>query len=227
MLNLNLNLSLDLKTMFTGIIQTIGKVKGLEKKEKSARITIEHGGLTGITIGDSIAVNGACLTVVEFSSSIFKADISEETLRLTTFGDVQTGKAVNLEKSLTPATSMGGHFVTGHIDGVGNIAKKTMGGEFAALDFKVSNDLMGQIVKKGSVAVDGISLTVADVMENGFRVAIIPHTLKNTTLSAKKEGDTVNIETDIIAKYVERFLLTYKKQGIGEAFLKEHGFIKG
>ncbi len=210
--------------MFTGIIQNIGAVKGVEKKWKTARIVIEHNGLTGVNIGDSIAVDGACLTVVEFSSSVFKADVSEETMRLTTLGGIKTGERVNIEKSLTPATPMGGHFVTGHVDGIGVIGRKVAEGEFAILDFHISDELLGQIVKKGSIAVDGISLTIADVLEKGFRVAVIPHTLKNTTLSFKNEGDRVNIETDIIAKYVERFLSPHKKQGIDEAFLKGHGF---
>ncbi|MBI3398385.1 MAG: riboflavin synthase [Deltaproteobacteria bacterium] len=224
--------------MFTGIIHTLGKVKGLEKKDKSARITIEHSGLAGVTphtkafgmgvnIGDSIAVDGVCLTIVEFFPAIFTADVSEETLKFTTLGGLRRGAVVNLEKSLTPSTPIGGHFVAGHIDGVGFIAKKTADGEFAILDFTLPNKLQSQIVKKGSVAVDGISLTVADIIDNGFRVAIIPYTLKNTNLSLRKEGDKVNIETDIIAKYVERFLVPYKKKGVEEAFLKEHGFTKG
>lgn len=210
--------------MFTGIIQTIGKVKGVEKKGSSAIITIDYNGsLAGINIGDSVAVDGACLTVVKISPSHFEADISGETLRLTTLGSIKAGERVNLEKSLTPSTPMGGHFVTGHVDGVCFINRKTAEGEFAVFDFNIPNELQSQIVKKGSVALDGISLTVTDLTSNGFRVAIIPHTLKNTTLSLKKQGDRVNIETDVIAKYVERFL-SANKQGIDEAFLKKHGF---
>lgn len=214
--------------MFTGIIQNIGKIKGVEKKGKSAKIIIEHESLLAdIKVGDSVAVDGVCLTVVEFSQSMIKTDVSEETLRLTTLGTMKTGDKVNLEKSLTPSTPMGGHFVTGHIDGVGNIARKAIEGAFAIIDFNIPNELQSQIVKKGSVAVAGISLTVAEVFESGFRVAIIPHTLKITTLSVKKVGDKVNIETDIIAKYVQRFLSVQRKSGVDEAFLKEHGFIKG
>ncbi|MBI5875369.1 MAG: riboflavin synthase [Deltaproteobacteria bacterium] len=212
--------------MFTGIIQTIGKVKGVEKKGSSAAIiTIDHNGsLTGINIGDSVAVDGACLTVVKIFPSHFEADISGETMRLTTLGSIKAGERVNLEKSLTPSTPMGGHFVTGHVDGVGFIIRKTAEGEFAVFDFNIPNELrLNHIAKKGSVALDGISLTVADLTSNGFRVAIIPHTLKNTTLSLKKQGDRVNIETDVLAKYVERFL-SANKQGIDEAFLKKHGF---
>jgi len=214
--------------MFTGIIQTVGRVKDIDAKGDSARITVEHGGsIADIKPGDSVAVDGVCLTVVEFSLSVFKADISGETLRLTTLGNKRRGGLVNLENPLTPSSPMGGHFVTGHIDGIGLIARKAAAGEFAEIDFSIPAELQGQIVKKGSVAVDGISLTVADLIEQGFRVAIIPHTLKNTSLSSKKEGDRVNIETDIIAKYVERFLGAYKKQGIDEDFLRRHGFIKG
>jgi len=190
--------------MFTGIIQAVGRIKDIERKRGFARITIEHNGdLSAINTGDSVAIDGACLTVVDFSPSLFRADISGETLSLTTLGNIKTGEKVNLEKSLTPSTPLGGHFVTGHIE------------------------LQGQLAKKGSVAVDGISLTVVDIFENGFRTAVIPHTLRDTTLSGKTKGDNVNIETDIIAKYVQRFLLTYNKQGIDETFLKGHGFIEG
>ena len=214
--------------MFTGIIQAVGRVKDIDAKGDSARITVEHGGsIADIKPGDSVAVDGVCLTVVEFSLSVFKADISGETLRLTTLGNKRRGGLVNLENPLTPSSPIGGHFVTGHVDGIGLIARKAAAGEFAEIDFSIPAELQGQIVKKGSVAVDGISLTAADLIEHGFRVAIIPHTLKNTSLSSKKEGDRVNIETDIIAKYVERFLGAYKKQGIDEDFLRRHGFIKG
>ncbi|MEK7842134.1 MAG: riboflavin synthase [Deltaproteobacteria bacterium] len=214
--------------MFTGIIQAVGRIKDIERKRGFARITIEHNGdLSGINTGDSVAIDGACLTVVDFSPSLFRADISGETLSLTTLGNIKAGGKVNLEKSLTPSTPLGGHFVTGHIDGIGFIKKKTIDGEFAVIDFNIPDELQGQLAKKGSVAVDGISLTVADMLENGFRIAVIPHTLRNTTLSVKTKGDNANIETDVIAKYVQRFLLTYKKQGIDEAFLKGHGFIEG
>ncbi|MEK7689123.1 MAG: riboflavin synthase [Deltaproteobacteria bacterium] len=213
--------------MFTGIIQAVGKIKDIERKRGFARITIEHNGdLSGINTGDSVAIDGACLTVVDFAASLFRADISGETLRLTTLGNIKAGGKVNLEKSLTPSTPLGGHFVTGHIDGIGFIKKKTIDDEFAVIDFNIPDELQGQLAKKGSVAVDGISLTVADMLENGFRIAVIPHTLRNTTLSGKTKGDNANIETDVIAKYVQRFLL-YKKQGIDEAFLKGHGFIEG
>ena len=214
--------------MFTGIIQAVGKIKDIERKRGFARVTIEHNGnLSGINTGDSVAIDGACLTVVDFSPSFFRADISGETLRLTTLGNIKAGEKVNLEKSLTPSTSLGGHFVTGHIDGIGFIKKKTIADEFAVIDFNIPDELQGQLAKKGSVAVDGISLTVVDIFENGFRTAVIPHTLRDTTLSGKIKGDNVNIETDIIAKYVQRFLLTYNKQGIDETFLKGHGFIEG
>ena len=135
--------------MFTGIIQNIGTITGVEKKGKFARIVIGHSGkFADMNIGDSIAVDGACLTVVEFSQSMIKTDVSEETLRLTTLGTMKTGEKVNLEKSLTPSTPMGGHFVTGHIDGVGNIARKAIEGAFAIIDFNIPNELQSQIVKK-------------------------------------------------------------------------------
>src|SRR3989338_4125247 len=198
--------------MFTGIIQTIGQIKRFDIKGGFARIIINHtGGLSGINIGDSVAIDGVCLTVVGFSPSFLETDISKETLNITALGSRKIGEKVNLEKSLTPGTSIGGHFVTGHVDGVGFIKKKDADGEFAVLDFHIPDELQGQIAKKGSIAVDGISLTIADIIDHGFRIVVIPHTLKNTTLVIKKQGDKVNIETDILAKYVESFLLTRKQ----------------
>lgn len=220
--------------MFTGIIEATGRVKSVEKKGLSGRITVETAlDLTDVNEGDSINVDGVCLTVTGVLKEgrsqggrwAFKADISAETLRITTLGELRSGSSVNLEKSLTPRKPLGGHFVTGHVDGTGTIRRKVTSGEGVELEVSVPEALSRQLVKKGSVSVDGISLTVAELTEGGFRAAIIPHTLKVTTLVEKGEGGRVNIETDIIGKYVERFLSWPGKGEVTEDFLAEHGFI--
>ena len=191
--------------MFTGIIEEMGIVKSI----KSKVITIEANKIfDDLKLGDSVAVNGTCLTVSSFSNKIFNADITSETLSRTNLGDLKSGFKVNLERALTLNGRLGGHIVSGHIDGVGiikNISKKS---EDIELVIEVPTNLMKYIIEKGSVAVDGISLTVAKVdnNKNNFSVAIIPHTLKETVLYYKKAGDKVNIENDIIGKYVERLL---------------------
>lgn len=211
--------------MFTGIIEDIGAVKSIEKKGAFGRISFEVSALpASVRLGDSICVNGACLTAASFSGRVFTADISEETLRVTTLGDLKAGDRVNIEYALTLNKPLGGHMVSGHVDGVGTIVRKAALTGSMELEVKVPVGLMGQLVKKGSVAVDGISLTVAELTESGFRVTIIPHTLKNTTLPDKAEGGRVNIETDIIGKYVEKYFSEGKKKGITEEFLSEHGF---
>lgn len=191
--------------MFTGIIEEMGIVKSI----KSKVITIEANKIfDDLKLGDSVAVNGTCLTVSSFSNKIFNADITSETLSRTNLGDLKSGFKVNLERALTLNGRLGGHIVSGHIDGVGivkNISKKS---EDIELVIEVPTNLMKYIIEKGSVAVDGISLTIAKVdnNKNNFSVAIIPHTLKETVLYYKKAGDKVNIENDIIGKYVERLL---------------------
>jgi riboflavin synthase len=218
--------------MFTGIIEATGTVKSVEKKGLSGRITVEtpKDYLKDVKPGDSIAVDGVCLTVTRaFQPGVgaFTADISGETLRLTTLGGLKPGEMVNLERSLTPSKPLGGHFVTGHVDGTGTIKTIVYAGENMELEVGIPKELAVQLVQKGSIAIDGISLTVAELTQGGFRAAIVPHTLKMTTLSLKKEGSRVNIETDIIGKYVQRFLTGLKRGGVTEDFLIEHGFISG
>lgn len=211
--------------MFTGIIEAVGAVKSVEKRGAFGRIFIESAlDLSGVKIGDSMAVCGACLTVTGLWGRVFSADLSDETLRLTTLGGLKANDKVNIELPLTLSRPVGGHLVTGHIDGVGTIRKKALKGDSMDIEVSVPQGVLGQIVKKGSVAVEGISLTVAEVTPDGFRAAIIPHTLKNTNLRDKPEGARVNIETDIIGKYVEKFLSAGKK-GLSEDFLSEHGFL--
>lgn len=215
--------------MFTGIIEDVGAVKSVEKKGVSGRINIETTlDLTHVGVGESIAVDGACLTVTRISPRSFSADVSEETLSLTTIGKLKRGDNVNLERPLTASKFLGGHIVTGHIDGTGAIKSVKEAGGYSDIEFAVLPEISRQIVKKGSVAVDGISLTVVELTSVGFRVVIIPHTIKRATLINKGKGSLVNIETDIIAKYVERFLsgITGANKGITEEYLREHGFLR-
>ncbi len=193
--------------MFTGIIEEMGIVKSI----KSKVITIEANKIfDDLKLGDSVAVNGTCLTVSSFegktSPKIFNADITSETLSRTNLGNLKSGFKVNLERALTLNGRLGGHIVLGHIDGVGIIKNISKNAEDIELTIEVPPNLIKYIIEKGSVAVDGISLTVAKVNKNYFSVAIIPHTLKETILYYKKAGDKVNIENDIIGKYVEKLL---------------------
>lgn len=212
--------------MFTGIIEDVGTVKSIEKKGPFGKIVVQTAlDLSSVQAGDSIAVNGSCLTVTELSGGGFAADISAETFEVTTLGELSPGARVNIEPALTLSRPLGGHMVSGHVDGVGTIRRKVDKGGSATLEVSCPASLMGQIVKKGSVAVDGISLTVAGLSQDGFTVAVIPHTLKKTTLPDKKEGARVNIETDVIGKYVEKYFAS-GKQSITEDFLSEHGFFR-
>ncbi|MBW7957751.1 MAG: riboflavin synthase [Deltaproteobacteria bacterium] len=210
--------------MFTGIIEDVGTVKHIEKKGPFGRITVETAlPLNELREGDSISVDGACLTAAGFSGNAFSADVSEETLRVTTLGGLIAGSKVNIERALTLTRPLGGHLVTGHIDGVGSIKKMARSGDYLDLEIAVPPELMAQVVKKGSISIDGISLTIADLGPGCVRIAIIPHTLVKTTLLSKREGSRVNIETDIIGKYVEKFF-NKKESRITEEFLSEHGF---
>lgn len=212
--------------MFTGIIEDVGTVKHIEKKGAFGRITVETAlSLKELQEGDSIAVDGACLTAAGFSGNSFSADVSEETLSVTTLGELIAGSKVNIERALTLSRPLGGHLVSGHVDGVGHIKKMARSGGYLDLDITVPPELLNQVVKKGSIAVDGISLTVAGLGTGSVRIAVIPHTLEKTTLLSKKEGSRVNIETDIIGKYVEKFF-NKKESRITEDFLALHGFGK-
>ena len=216
--------------MFTGIVEEIGTVKSVQSKV----ITIEASKIfDDLHLGDSVAVNGTCLTVSSFDNKIFNADVTQETLNRTNLGSLKNGSKVNLERAMTLSVRFGGHIVSGHIDGVGSIKSMKKDDNTIILTIEVPKHLMKYIVEKGSVAVDGISLTVASLTDNTFSIAVIPHTLKETVLYYKKEGDKVNIENDVIGKYVER-LLTFKddrenndnskKSNITMEFLLKNGF---
>ena len=197
--------------MFTGIVEETGFIKSFDGK----KLVIEcKNVLDGTKIGDSIAIDGCCQTVTAMASNTFQADVSAETLRITK--GFKTGERVNLERALTPQTRMGGHIVQGHVDGTA----KYLGD----MTFEVSRDLDKYIVYKGSITVNGVSLTVSKNQNNTFTVAIIPHTLENTNLKYLKTGDLVNIETDILGRYVEKFL-SRQNNNITEDFLKENGFM--
>ncbi len=197
--------------MFTGIVEEIGKVKSFDGK----RLVIECSKvLDGTKLGDSIAIDGCCQTVVNIAHNSFSADVSSETLRI--IKGFKVGTSVNLERALTLQTRMGGHIVQGHVDGIA----KYIGN----MEFEINNELNKYVVYKGSITVNGVSLTVAGCKKNVFNVAIIPHTLQNTNLKDLKEGDFVNIETDVLGRYVEKFL-SIQNNSVTEDFLKENGFM--
>jgi len=211
--------------MFTGIIEEIGIVKTFSLSGKNAQIVVECKKiLEDVKIGDSIAINGVCQTVTSFSTNSFTAEISSETLSVTTLSKLRNGEKVNLERALTLSSRLGGHMVSGHVDGLAKIKSIQKLAEFYNIKFEVPRDLTKYIAKKGSVTLNGISLTVADIVSNEFSVAIIPHTFENTSLSILKSGDFVNIEVDILAKYVEKILSTGNNGSVDENFLKENGF---
>lgn len=210
--------------MFTGIVEGQGKIKRLTMKSADAVAEIESGiSMTDVAVGDSIAVNGACLTVTVKTEKAFSADVSAETLARTTLKNLKSGDKVNLEKSLRVGGFVGGHFVLGHVDATGRILSRTQKSGSLILAIEIDDRLSRYIVEKGSVTIDGISLTVNKLEKGRFYVNIIPHTAANTTLMEKKEADWVNIETDVLGKYVEKLLQT--SPGIDKDFLAKHGFM--
>ena len=214
--------------MFTGIIEEIGTIKEFSKGNNSALIVVECekiGVNEGIKTGDSIAIDGVCQTVIKFGPNSFSAQVSSETLNVTTFKNFKNGDKVNLERALTLNSRLGGHIVTGHVDGPGKLKNIQKLNEFYNLTFETEKELVKYLVKKGSITINGISLTIADTTENEFLVAVIPHTFENTNLKYLKTGDFVNIESDILAKYVEKLLSTNNNSVVNEDFLKENGFL--
>ena len=192
--------------MFTGIIEEMGTVRRLDRTPISCRLTIAATlVLQGTQIGDSIAVNGVCLTVTDLQKDAFTADVMPETLRRSSLGILRSGSSVNLERAMVANGRFGGHIVSGHIDGTGTIASKVPEGNAQIVTISAAPNLLRYIVEKGSVAIDGISLTVAKVTQTTFSVSTIPHTRKITTLGERKKGDMVNLENDIVGKYVEKF----------------------
>ncbi len=217
------------ETMFTGIIEELGTVIKLDQQGVSAKIMIEADKvLENTKLGDSIAVNGVCLTVTDLWKDRFCADVMAETLRRSSLGVLKKGSKVNLERAMAADGRFGGHMVSGHIDGTGEIAKISPEGTAMWYTIAASQNILEGIVEKGSIAIDGISLTVAAVTEQDFSVSIIPHTGANTTLSLKKQGDVVNLENDVVGKYVKKFLSNKEEKTeskVTEEFLGKYGFL--
>ena len=218
--------------MFTGLVEGQGEILRIEKKKDNALLWIRPGFLwEEKKVGESISVNGVCLTAAVWIGDSFSVDISEETLTRSNLGGLKVGDQVNLEKALRLSDRLGGHWVTGHIDGTGRILKKEIRESFFSLKISFSKSLRPFIVEKGSIAVDGVSLTVNQVEEKDFDLTIIPHTAAKTTLTRKNIGEEVNLETDLIGKYVYQFLSRQQEDGpvpkskVDEVFLREHGFL--
>lgn len=193
--------------MFTGIVEELGSVVALEDQGDAVRLTV-HGPVvtTDAGLGDSISVNGCCLTVVSNADGAFTADVMKETLDKTSLGSLEPGAQVNLERAVTPATRLGGHIVQGHVDGTGAVVSRTPSEHWEVVEVSLPADLERYLVPKGSITVDGISLTVVEVRPDSFTVSLIPETLARTTLGARQPGETVNLEVDVIAKYVEKMV---------------------
>ena len=210
--------------MFTGIVEEVGRVQSIRREPANAVLTIAASKvLEDVHLGDSIAVCGVCLTVTSFTSNAFTADVMHETLNRSSLGTLKPGSPVNLERAMPANGRFGGHIVSGHIDGTGRITRIRPDGNAVWYTISATPSLLRYIVEKGSIAIDGISLTVAQVTGRDFSVSIIPHTQGQTTLSARRVGDTVNLETDCIGKYVEK-LLGSPDVGITQAFLARCGY---
>src|ERR1700712_4066462 len=193
--------------MFTGIIEELGTVTGIEDQLDAIRLTVGANTVLGdAALGDSISVNGCCLTVATLGDGSFTADVMRETLDRTGIGSLATGDRVNLERAVTPATRLGGHILQGHVDGTGSVRRRTPSEHWDVVEVEAAPELMRYLVEKGSITVDGTSLTVVDVLDDGFTVSLIPETLARTTLGFRRPGDRVNLEVDVIAKHVERLL---------------------
>ena len=212
--------------MFTGLIEEVGKIQGVKKGASSAILSVQASKIMeDIHLGDSIAVNGVCLTVTSTSSSGFTADVMHETLNRSSLGGLRIGSYVNLERAMKANGRFGGHIVSGHIDGTGTISDIRKDDNSVWFEIKASSPLLRYIIEKGSIAIDGISLTVARVSKDSFQVSIIPHTASFTTLSHRHIGDMVNLENDCIGKYVERLMeKEMPNNNITAGFLAKHGF---
>lgn len=215
--------------MFTGIIEELGVVQRMERGSDFCQISVSaQQVLDDVKMGDSIAINGVCLTVTGFDRQHFRADIMAETLSKTNLGSLTSGQKVNLERAVRLGDRMGGHLVQGHVDAVGQIAEQQTVGIAKIIRIKAPSEILDYMVAKGSIAIDGISLTVIEVFSDSFTVSIIPHTAKMTTLGFKKPGDSVNLEADIIGRYVEKLLKKNRGKNpapLSSEFLAEHGFL--
>ncbi|TCD22855.1 riboflavin synthase [Pseudomonas sp. IC_126] len=218
--------------MFTGIIESIGTIRAMTPKGGDVRVLVETGklDLSDVKLGDSIAVNGVCLTAVELPGSGFWADVSRETLARTAFVDLKAGSRVNLEKALTPSSRLGGHLVSGHVDGVGEVVAREENARAVQFRIRAPRELAKYIALKGSITVDGTSLTVNTVSGAEFELTIVPHTLAETIMVDYRPGRQVNLEVDLLARYLERLLMGDKAaepnaSGLTESFLAENGYL--
>lgn len=209
--------------MFTGIIEEVGNVQKISRQQQALALTISAKKvLEDVRIGDSIAVNGVCLTVTAFTSIAFTADVMPETFHATSLAKLASGDGVNLERAMQANGRFGGHIVSGHVDGIATIAKKRTVSNAVYIDLRMDAELTHYCIPKGSITIDGTSLTIFDVRENGITVSLIPHTYAETIFSKKREGAIVNVENDAIAKYVEK--LTAKQKPLTRDFLAHHGY---
>lgn len=217
--------------MFTGLVEELGKVKNIIRGTKSIRLTIEaHKIFSDIKLGDSIAVNGICLTATDIKHNQFTADVMPETMQRTSLAILKPGDVVNLERALQLNDRLGGHIVSGHIDGIGIINTIEQNDNAILIKINAEPDILKYVVTKGSIAIDGISLTIVEVTTDWFLVSIIPHTAAMTTLGFKTTGDPVNLETDVLSKYIEKFLNNQNprpetKSKINASFLSQHGYL--
>jgi riboflavin synthase len=218
--------------MFTGLIQAVGEIRAIEPRGVDTRLRVGSGKLPmgEVQLGDSIAVNGVCLTAVEFDSDSFVADVSAETLAHTTLGSFKPGRAVNLEMALLPTTRLGGHIVSGHVDGVGEIVERHPDGRSERFTIRAPKSLLKYIAPKGSICIDGTSLTVNSVDGDAFGVNIVPHTIQETIIGGYRAGTRINLEVDVIARYLERMLTAAgsddAERGVDMALLARAGFLK-
>ncbi|MEL4252893.1 riboflavin synthase [Shewanella xiamenensis] len=218
--------------MFTGIIEAVGTLRKLERKGDDIRLTVASGklDLSDVRLGDSIATNGVCLTVVQQLADGYVADVSAETVSLTGFADYKVGTKVNLEKAVTPTTRLGGHMVSGHVDGIATVEQRLARGQAIEFWLAAPAELARYIAHKGSITIDGVSLTVNEVDGHRFRLTIVPHTAGETTLVDLKAGDKVNIEVDLIARYLERLMRFETKEtqggGVTMEMLARAGFVR-
>ncbi|WP_018274890.1 riboflavin synthase [Teredinibacter turnerae] len=219
--------------MFTGIIETVGHIVSLERRGGDVRLHVRAAGMSwnDVALGDSIATNGVCLTAVELPGDGFAADVSLETLSLTSIGSWKSGTPVNLEKALTPQSRLGGHIVSGHVDGLGEVVERAPDARSERFSIRAPRELAKYIAHKGSITVDGTSLTVNKVNGDVFELNIVPHTIERTIIGEYTAGTQVNLEVDVIARYLERLLLGEKAaeavtKGVSESFLAENGYLK-
>lgn len=214
--------------MFTGIVEAVGRVAAVRRSGGGMSVGVDtEGAVPDPRIGESVAVNGVCLTVTGSSGGVLTFDVSEETIGRSTFGGVRPGDVVNIERAMRMGDRLGGHMVSGHVDAMGKVTKVSPSGEGFELEVAIPEEGMKYVIEKGSIAIDGISLTVASKHERSITIAIIPHTWRATTLGRKNSGSTVNIEYDMIAKYVENFVKpeNTSRGGLDEGFLRGAGFL--